>query len=330
MWALNSGCLPAILFDVVKKMMTKPLLLVLCHLSDEHQAQIAQHYTVLYRPTPHPKEQLAAAHPDVQLVLTTGIHGIAPEVIDAMPKLQLICTLGVGNENVAVDHARKRGIVLANGHGTNAEAVADHAMALLLAIVRNVVLLDREVRLGRWREELPMPMHFSGKRLGLVGMGDICQRVAKRAQAFDLQIAYYSRSPRPHLQYPYISDVLTLAQQSDYLIIAVPGGPDTRHLINDEVLQALGPEGYLVNVARGSVTDTHALANALQQGLIAGAALDVYESEPEPPKSLIGLDNVILTPHVGGSSPLAEQRTVDQFLANAKGHFSGQGPVSPF
>src|SRR5699024_10849948 len=138
-----------------------------------------------------------------------------------------------------------------------------------------------------------MPVHFAGKRLGLVGMGDIGQRVATRARAFDLDIAYYARNQRKHLPYRYVSDVLSLAKQSDYLVVAVPGGEQTRHLINASVLQALGPQGYLVNVARGTVTDTEALAHALKNHIIAAAALDVYDTEPNPPKALIGLENII-------------------------------------
>lgn len=310
--------------------MIKPTLLVLSYLSDVHQAQIAEHYTLLYRPAAGIEAQLAAADPSVRLVLTTGVNGIVAEAIDAMPQLELICTIGVGNENVASDYARSKGIVLANGYGTNAECVADHAMALLLATVRNLLPIDRQVRAGVWRDDIAMPAHFAGKRLGLVGIGDISQRIAVRAEAFNLSIAYYARSKRAGLSYPYADSLVELAQNSDYLVAAVPGGPATYHLINAEVLQALGPQGYLVNVSRGSVVDTQALAVALSEHRIAGAGLDVYESEPEPPLQLLELDNVVLTPHIGGSSDVAVQRSIDQFLANAAGHFSGRGPVSPF
>jgi lactate dehydrogenase-like 2-hydroxyacid dehydrogenase len=175
----------------------------------------------------------------------------------------------------------------------------------------------------------PLPPNVSGRRLGLLGLGGIGRKIARRAEGFDIEIGYHNRSPRSDVAYRYFDQLTALTEWADFLVVATPGGPATRHLVNAEVLQALGPRGTLVNIARGSVVDTAALAAALREGRLGAAGLDVYESEPRPPAELIELPNVVLTPHVAGWSPEAVQRSVDQFLANVQGHLSGQGPVAP-
>lgn len=307
----------------------KPLVLALVMLSDEHLALIKRRYRVIYAPKPESvHEQLEAAHPDVQVVLTSGVIGLCAEAIRAMPRLELICALGVGYENIDVIAARAQGIALANGAGVNADSVADHAMGLLLATVRGIVTLDAQVRQGLWRDDLPLPADVSGRRLGLLGFGDIGQRIARRAEAFNLQIAHCARRKRGNVNYEYFGTVLELARWCDFMVVIVPGGPQTHHLVNAQVIDALGPQGVLVNVARGSVVDTDALAQALRKRALAGAGLDVYETEPEPPKILFGLPGVVLTPHVGGSSPQAVLNSVERFLANADRHFQGQELIS--
>jgi lactate dehydrogenase-like 2-hydroxyacid dehydrogenase len=246
-----------------------------------------------------------------------------------MPQLELICAMGAGYENIAIDAARARGIVVANGAGTNDDCVADHAFGLLIAAVRGIVKLDRQCRDGVWREAIPFPPNVSGRKLGIVGLGTIGEKIARRAAGFDIEVGYHNRRPKDGVAHRYFDRLLALAQWADFLVVATPGGADTKHLIGREALDALGPRGVLVNIARGSVVDTEALAAALKDGRLGGAGLDVYESEPLPPQPLIGLDNVVLTPHVAGWSPEAVQATIDRFLANAEGHFSGKGPVSP-
>lgn len=308
----------------------KPLILIFSPLIEAHRAQIAEQYEVIYAPDASSLEaQLAAVQPEVKVVLTNGPIGLQARAIDAMPKLELVCTLGVGYEKVAIEHARARGIVLANGAGTNSDCVADHAMAILLAAVRNVVQYDAAVRNGVWRDRIPWSPNVSGRRLGLLGLGDIGMKIARRAQAFDIDIGYYSRSPRADVAYHYYASAQALAHWCDFLVVATPGGAQTRHMVNATVLDALGPQGFVVNISRGSVVDTAALGQALRERRIAGAALDVYESEPNPPAELTDLPNVVLTPHIAGWSPEAVQNSVNQFLLNAEGHFAGRGPVSP-
>jgi len=228
-----------------------------------------------------------------------------------------------------VQHAKARGIVVANGAGTNDDCVADHAWGLLIAAVRGIPKLDQLTREGVWRTALPLPPNVSHKRLGVIGLGTIGKKIAQRALGFEVEVGYHNRSPRTDVPYTYFADVTALAAWADFLVVATPGGGDTRHLVNAQVLNALGPRGYVVNIARGSVIDTQALALALKDGRIAGAGLDVYESEPAPPAELVALDTVVLTPHVAGWSPEAVQASVDRFVENARRHFAGEAPVSP-
>jgi len=308
----------------------KPLVLIFSPLIEAHRAQIAQRYDILYAPNAATvDEQLAVCTPEVRAVLTNGPIGLCREAIDAMPRLELVCALGVGYEKIAIDHARARGIALGNGAGSNSDCVADHAMALLLAAVRNIAGYNTAVQNGLWRDGIPWSPNVSGKRLGLLGLGDIGGKIARRARAFDIEVGYHSRRARPDAPYAYYATLRSLAQWCDFLVVATPGGAQTRHLVNAEVLDALGPAGFVVNIARGSVVDSAALGRAVRDGRIAGAALDVYEGEPRPSPELLGLGNVIFTPHIAGWSPEAVQNSVSQFLRNADGHFAGRGPVSP-
>ncbi|MDH1815248.1 2-hydroxyacid dehydrogenase [Comamonas aquatica] len=309
---------------------SKPLLLVLHVLSDAHLSQLAQSFDVLYAPdAARCAEALAAHGPRVQAVLTVGAIGLSAAQMQAMPQLRWVGALGAGYENIDVAYARAHGIAVSNGAGTNDQCVADHAFGLVIAAVRGLVRLDRLTRQGVWRNDIPLPPNVSGKRLGILGLGTIGQKIARRAQAFDMPVGYHNRRPKDGVDFTYFDSVLALAQWADVLLVATPGGAGTRHLVDAPVIAALGPQGYVVNIARGSVVDTAALAQALRSGALAGAGLDVYESEPLPPAELLDLDNVVLTPHVAGWSPEAVQATVDLFLDNAHRHFTGQPLVTP-
>jgi lactate dehydrogenase-like 2-hydroxyacid dehydrogenase len=305
-------------------------LLVLNSLSSAHQARIAAVYDMTYAPTQAERTAAIAAHgAKYRAVLTIGVIGLTSEEIAAMPKLELVCAMGAGYERIAVETARSRGIVVANGAGTNDDCVADHAFGLLIGIVRRIRTLDRLCREGVWREEIPQPPNVSGKKLGILGLGTIGQKIAKRAAGFDMAVGYHNRKPREGSPHRYFDSLEALARWADVLVVVTPGGPGTKHLVNAGVLDAIGPEGYLVNISRGSVVDTEALAAALRSGRIAGAGIDVYESEPLRPEPLIGLDNVLLTPHMAGWSPEATQASVNRFMENAEGYFAGRGVVSP-
>jgi lactate dehydrogenase-like 2-hydroxyacid dehydrogenase len=281
-------------------------LLVLNSLSSAHQAQIAAVYDMTYAPTPAERSAAIAAHgARYRAVLTIGVVGLTPAELAAMPKVELICAMGAGYEGLPLEAARSRGIALANGAGTNDDCVADHAFGLLIGIVRGIRTLDRQCREGVWREAIPQPPNVSGKRLGILGLGTIGQKIAKRAAGFDMDVGYHNRKPREGAVHRYFDSLAALAAWADVLMVATPGGPGTRHLVDAGILDALGPRGFLVNISRGSVVDTEALAAALREGRIAGAGLDVYESEPQRPEPLIGLDNVLLTPHMAARTHTA-------------------------
>ncbi|ODP33435.1 2-hydroxyacid dehydrogenase [Pandoraea sp. ISTKB] len=262
--------------------------------------------------------------PGVRLVLTNGTTGFTATQMDAMPHVELICAFGAGFENIDVAAATARGIAVAHAPNTNGETVADHALALMLAAARGLVTLDRAVKAGGWaRHRAPRPT-LHGARLGIVGLGNIGQGIATRAEGFGMSIGYHTRTPRTGCRWQHYDNVDALAAASDFLVLACPGGPATHHLVNADVLTQLGANGFLVNVARGSVVDTVALIEALCDGVIAGAALDVYENEPEVPSALRMLENVVLTPHISGRSPAALQAQIDLLLANVRAHLSGK------
>lgn len=279
--------------------------------------------------TPERRAQAIRDHADeIRVVLTRGATGFYAEEMAALPKLELICSLGVGFENIDVAAARARGLRVTHGPGANATSVADHAMALLLGAARHLPQADAWVRQGHWNGF--MGPQVSGKRLGIVGLGTIGLEIARRgANGFGMTVGYYNRRPRPESGYTYHDSPLALAEASDFLVVATPGGADTRHLVNAAVLDALGPQGYLVNIARGSVVDTEALIAALAERRIAGAGLDVVEGEPVVPPALRKLDNVVLTPHSAGRSPEAVSATVALFLENATAHFAGKPVLTP-
>lgn len=308
----------------------KTSLLVLCPVVPANLESLKQRYDVTYAPTPEERQAAIAAHASrFQAVLTIGTIGLTAAEIAAMPALELVSCMGVGHETVDVDAARARGIVVTNGRGANDECVADHAMGLVIACMRNFRKLDQLCRDGVWRTAITPPPNVSGKRLGIFGMGAIGEKLATRASAFRMPIGYHNRNPKAGSPYQYFDSLLALAEWSDVLVCAAPGGASTHHAINAAALQALGAEGFLINVGRGSIVDTPALASALATGVIAGAGIDVYESEPKPPTELIGLDNLILTPHLAGWSPESIDAQFTIFLENIEGHFSGRGAVTP-
>ncbi len=260
----------------------------------------------------------------VRAVVTNGTTGMRSAWMEALPALGIVCAFGAGHEGIDVAAAHARGITVTHAPGVNNATVADHAMALLLACARGVPLLDRAAKAGQWQAHRGARPAVHGKRLGLVGMGNIGALIARRAQGFDMEVAYHTRTPRPGLPYRHVDSAVALAGWCDYLVLACPGGAATHHLVDAAVLAALGPDGFLVNVARGSVVDTTALMGALAGGALAGAALDVLEDEPELPPGAAGCDRLILTPHMSGRSPEAQAAQRDMLLANLQAWFDGQ------
>ena len=259
----------------------------------------------------------------IRAVLTGGPIGFTQAMCEACPDVEAVVTFGTGTDRINLAVAKQRGILLGNGGGANAPCVAEHAFALLMSLVREIPQLHARVVAGQWRPG-GVRRQISGKRLGLIGLGGIGAEVARMAHGLRMEVAYMTRRPRPDQPYRYFADPRDLAAFADALIVACPGGPATRHLVNAEVLSALGPRGYLVNVARGSVVDTDALVQALRSGEISGAALDVFETEPEVPAELCALDNVILTPHVAGNSEESRAAMFARARANLAAFYAGQ------
>ncbi|MFD4836679.1 2-hydroxyacid dehydrogenase [Achromobacter sp. NPDC058515] len=309
--------------------MSIPLLILIDSVQDYLPSIEERGFRAIFAPTAEARAQAIRDHAsEIRVVLTRGATGFRADEMAALPKLELVCSLGVGHENIDLAAAAARGIAVTNGPGANAVSVADHAMALLLGAARHLPQADAWVRQGHWSGF--MGPQITGKRLGILGLGTIGLEIARRgANGFDMSVGYYSRRARPESGYTYFDSPRALAAASDFLVVATPGGAGTRHLVDAGVLEALGPDGYLVNIARGSVVDTQALIDALAQRRIAGAGLDVVDGEPRIPDALKQLDNVVLTPHSAGRSPEAVAATVALFLDNATAHFAGRPVLTP-
>ena len=266
-----------------------------------------------------------AAAPRIQAIAASGESKVGAALMDQLPALRIISVMGVGYDGIDVAAAKARGVVVTHTPGVLNDDVADLALALMLTVARGVATADRYVRAGQWpKGPMPLARKMSGARLGLVGMGRIGQAIAQRAQAFGMNISYTARSAKPELPYRYWPSAQALAAECEFLVIITPGGAGTRKLIDAQVLAALGTKGYLVNVARGSVVDQAALVDALQRGVIAGAGLDVFENEPEVPAALFGMDNVVLTPHIGSATAQTRGAMAALAFRNLQALFAGQ------
>ena len=258
----------------------------------------------------------------LRAVVTNGSTGLSDAQMASLHALEIVSAFGAGYENVDVAAAARRSVVVTHAPGANAATVADHAIGLLLALARGYAPLTGAVRAGHWltsRSERPT---LTGARLGVVGMGRIGRLIAARALGFDIALGYHARGPHVDAPGRYYAQLTELAAESDFLVIACNGGPATKHLVDRDVLQALGPHGYVVNVSRGSVLDTQALLDALANRAIAGAGLDVIEHEPEVPHAMLDHPDVLVTPHIAGRSPASLLAQRDALLASLSQHFT--------
>jgi D-3-phosphoglycerate dehydrogenase / 2-oxoglutarate reductase len=292
--------------------------------------RLSVHFTVHQAVTPEARADVAARAGDrIRAIVTNGTTLIPAALIDALPKLGVICAQGVGFEGVDLAAARARGIVVTHGTGTNADCVADHALALFLAVLRDIPRFDAAVRAGRWREGGTARPSACGKRAAILGLGGIGRRIARRCAGFDMAVRYHNRRPVQDVPWDYAPGLEDLCAWADVLFVALPGGAETRHCVGRAALDALGPAGFLVNVGRGSVVDTDALIEALGTGRLAGAALDVIEGEPEVPAALRAMTNVVLSPHIAGRSPETMEATIGQVVGNLTAFLAGEPVLSP-
>jgi len=297
--------------------------------SEELERRFVCHHLAQVAPDERPAF-IAGIAGRVRGVFTSGTVGIDAGLAAQLPQLEIVAVHGVGVDAVDFQALAPRGIPVTNTPDVLTDDVADLAVALLLAAARRLPMLDRYVRAGGWEAKQPLAPSraLRGKVAGILGLGRIGQAVAARLEGFGVQIRYYQRSTA-QLAYPRSASPLALARESDYLIVCAPGGPGTRHLVDAAVIDALGPEGTLVNIARGSLVDEAALVQALEQGRLGAAALDVFEDEPRVPPALKAMDNVVLAPHVGSFTLEARTAMGMLAIANLLAHFAGEPLPTP-
>ena len=268
---------------------------------------------------------LATQGSQVQAVVTRGDIGITNDILAQLPQVGIIAVFGVGTDAIDLNYVRSRDIAVTITSGVLTNDVADLAIGLLISGARRLCKGDTFVREGRWPTTAPiLATSVSGKRIGIFGMGNIGQAIARRASGFDMEILYTDRYQPEGLTYQYCEDLLSLAKQSDFLVIAASGSADNNKVIDESVFDAMPNHAWLINIARGSLVDEVALIQALKQGNIAGAALDVYEDEPNVPQELINLDNVVLQPHVASATFETRQRMSDVVFENVAAFFNKQ------
>jgi lactate dehydrogenase-like 2-hydroxyacid dehydrogenase len=286
----------------------------------------------LWRVAPSEQEAfIKSVAGSVRGVVTTGSIGITAARVALLPAVEIIAVNGIGVDAVAFDATRPRGIHVTNTPGVLTDDVADLALTLLLAAARRLPALDRYVRAGDWERKVALAPSraLRGKVAGIFGFGRIGQAIAHRLAAFGMELRYYQPNAVADASIPRSESLLALARESDYLVVCAPGGASTRHIIGAEVMAALGPEGTLVNIARGSLVDEAALIAALQGGQLGAAALDVFADEPMVPPALRALDNVVLTPHVASLTVETRHAMGQLVVDNLLAHFAGKPLLTP-
>ena len=305
---------------------SKPELLVVGAYPDWDLAALEKTYTLrkLWE-APDQAAFLAEHGRNIRAIGTRGDLGASAALIAALPGLEIIACNGVGLDAIDLHAAKARGIKVTNTPDVLTDDVADLAIALCIAIARNIPAGERHVRNGLWKSgTLPLATRFSGKKMGIVGLGRIGIAIAKRAEAFGMKISYLNRKARGDVSYQYCDTVEGLAEESDFLVAALAGGAGAKNVITAAAFKALGPEGFFVNVSRGSVADEAALLHALENGVIKGAALDVFLNEPAIDERFLTLKNVVLQPHVG-SATLETRQAMGQLVRdNLAAHFAGK------
>jgi lactate dehydrogenase-like 2-hydroxyacid dehydrogenase len=251
-------------------------------------------------------------------------------LFDRLPKLEIVSSFGVGYDHVDAAEAGRRGIVVTNTPDVLTDEVADLALGLLLCTVRQLPQSERYLRAGRWLEKpFPLTATLRGRTVGILGLGRIGKAIATRLEAFGLAVAYHGRRRQEDVPYRYYGSLVEMAKAVDVLMVVTPGGAETNRIVNAEVLEALGPQGVLINVARGTVVDEPALIRALADGKILSAGLDVFEEEPKVPAELIAMENVVLLPHVGSASVHTRNAMGQLVVDNLVSWFEGKGPLTP-
>ncbi|MGM9426396.1 2-hydroxyacid dehydrogenase [Hydrogenophaga sp. MI9] len=307
--------------------MSRTTLLQIGPLMPALEASLREQHEVLSAQSPSAATPLADMTDAVRVtaVVTSAPVGVPAAWLPQLPALKVVSSFGVGLDQLPLDAARAMGLPVGYTPDVLNDCVADLAMGLLIDGARRIAAADRFVRRGDWLNgRYPLTTRVSGKRLGIVGLGRIGQAVARRAAGFDMDIAYNNRQPAEGVAWRHEPSLLALAEWADFLVLTVAGGESTRHLVNARVLRALGPQGLLVNVARGSVVDEAALIACLHSGELGGAALDVFDDEPRVPEALLAMEQVVLAPHMASGTRDTRQAMADLVLANLSAGLSGE------
>jgi|SRR5690625_571299 len=266
---------------------------------------------------------------NARVIITRSNYEITTELMDEMPQLGLIATCGVGYDQIPLDYARQKGVLVTNTPDVLNRAVAELTIGLIFALFRQIPQANHFVQSGQWRNRiLPVTRDLSGTRVGIVGLGRIGKEIARMLDPFQVKLSYFGRS-KQSVPFDYYDDIIELAHHNDLLVLSAPANPATHHIINASVLQALGKDGYIVNISRGALVDEQALIGALTCGVIAGAALDVFENEPDINPGFFTLDNVVLTPHIGSATLQTRLRMVNLVMENLDSFFAGQPVITP-
>ena len=300
-------------------------------LPNDAMSALEEHYTIHhhYR-ADDPAALLQEVADDIVCMVGTSHASMPAELINALPKLQQISVYGTGTEKVDASAAKARSITITNTPDVMTSDVADLGMGLILATVRRMAEADNFVRQGRsGNESMPFSYSLGGKHLGIVGLGKIGSEIARRAEPFGLKICYHARHEKPDAPYPWYPDLLTMASVVDILLLAAPGGQDTFRMIDAQVLKALGPEGTLINIARGSLVDEKALVHALQEGTLGAAGLDVFEDLAKPSAGLFSMPNVVLSPHRGSATYESRGAMARLIVDNVEAFFAGRPALTP-
>jgi lactate dehydrogenase-like 2-hydroxyacid dehydrogenase len=260
----------------------------------------------------------------IQVIGTNGHIGCSAELMAKLPRLEMIGCFGVGYDAIDVKEARKRRICVTNTPDVLNDAVAELALGLMISLSRKIPQSDRFVRAGEWPNgEYPLTSELAGKTVGVVGLGRIGKEVARRLQAMKMRVVYHGRNEQPNEPYVYYADIEQMAHEIDWMVVCLPGGGSTDQIISESVLKALGAKGHLVNVARGTVVDESALCRCISDGTLAGAALDVFEKEPQVPSILIESDNVVLTPHAASATGKTRHDMGELVIQNIAAYLDG-------
>lgn len=313
-------------------MAAKPDILVIVPSRPDQMKMLEEAYTLhRYDKAPDRDGFLDQVGPKIRGIATMGFAPLTRDMLDRMPNLEIVAVGTVGYDTIDVEACHAREIPVTNTPDVLTNDVADLAMALTFDIVRGLTRGERWVREGHWRDKgmMALTTTLTGKVMGIVGYGRIGKAIARRAEAFEMNIAYHGRTKQDGAPHSYYETPVSLAKASDVLVLACPGGEATRHLVSRDVLEALGPDGYLVNISRGSVVDEPVLLEFLKDNRIAGAALDVFENEPNIDETFFGLDNVVLQPHVGSATEETRNAMAQLIVDNLAAHFAGKPLLTP-